>query len=140
MNKAILIGRLASDPETTTTSSGITKCSFRLAIPRRFINAQGDRETDFLPVIAWRTTADLCARYLAKGRQCAVEGTIQTRSYDAQDGTKRYVTEIIAEQVQFLGSRENSESSVSQHDSVIKQAQNTFGKDFVEVDDDELPF
>lgn len=138
MNKAILIGRLASDPETTTTSSGISKCTFRLAVPRRFINAQGDRETDFLTIIAWRTTADLCARYLAKGRQCAVEGTIQTRSYDAQDGTKRYVTEIIAEQVQFLGSRENGEQA-AQND-VVRQAQATFGRDFVEVDDNELPF
>lgn len=138
MNKAILIGRLASDPETTTTSSGISKCTFRLAVPRRFINAQGDRETDFLTIIAWRTTADLCARYLAKGRQCAVEGTIQTRSYDAQDGTKRYVTEIIAEQVQFLGSRENGEQAVQ--NDVVRQAQATFGRDFVEVDDNELPF
>lgn len=135
MNKAILIGRLASDPETTTTSGGITKCTFRLAIPRRFINANGDRETDFLPIVAWRTTADLCARYLAKGRQCAVEGTIQTRSYDAQDGSKRYVTEIIAEQVQFLGSRENGTQG-----DVVKQAQNAFGKEFVEVEDEELPF
>lgn len=139
MNKAILIGRLASDPETTTTSSGISKCTFRLAVPRSFINAQGDRETDFLPIIAWRTTADLCARYLAKGRQCAVEGTIQTRSYDAQDGTKRYVTEIIAEQVQFLGSRE--EGTQSRADGgIVEQAKRTFGKDFVEVNDDELPF
>ncbi len=138
MNKAILIGRLANDPETTTTQSGISKCTFRLAIPRRFINANGDRETDFLTIIAWRTTADLCARYLAKGRQCAVEGTIQTRSYDAQDGTKRYVTEIIAEQVQFLGSRENGQQE-AQGDTV-KKAQETFGKNFVEVDDDDLPF
>lgn len=135
MNRAILIGRLANDPETMTTKSGISKCTFRLAVPRRYINEHGDRETDFLTIIAWRTTADLCARYLAKGRQCAVEGTIQTRSYDAQDGTKRFVTEIIAEQVQFLGSRENSA-----HGDVVKQAQNTFGKDYVEVDDDELPF
>lgn len=135
MNKAILIGRLANDPETTTTSGGISKCTFRLAIPRRFINANGDRETDFLTIIAWRTTADLCARYLAKGRQVAVEGTIQTRSYDAQDGTKRYVTEIIAESVQFLGSRENGTQG-----DVVKQAKETFGEKFVEVDDDELPF
>ena len=139
MNKAILIGRLANDPETTTTQSGISKCTFRLAIPRRFINAQGDRETDFLTIIAWRTTADLCARYLAKGKQCAVEGTIQTRSYDAQDGTKRYVTEIIAESVQFLGSRETGAHAPQVADTVRK-AENTFGKGFVEVDDDELPF
>ena len=138
MNKAILIGRLASDPEVTTTSSGISKCSFRLAVPRRYINEHGERETDFLPIIAWRTTADLCGRYLAKGRQCAVEGTIQTRSYDAQDGTKRYVTEIIAESVEFLGSRDSGQQET--HSDTVKKAQSTFGKDFVEVHDDELPF
>ena len=135
-----MIGRLASDPETTTTSGGITKCTFRLAIPRRFINANGDRETDFLPIVAWRTTADLCARYLAKGRQCAVEGTIQTRSYDAQDGTKRYVTEIIAESVQFLGSRENGAQGAADAQDTVKKAEQVFGKNFTEVDDDELPF
>ena len=138
MNKAILIGRLVNDPEVTTTKSGISKCSFRIAIPRRFINENGDRESDFLTIIAWRTTADLCGRYLAKGRQCAVEGTIQTRSYDAQDGTKRYVTEVIAESVEFLGSRENSQQEA--HSETVKQAQETFGSKFVEVDDDELPF
>lgn len=134
-----MIGRLASDPETTTTPSGISKCTFRLAIPRRFTNAQGEREADFLPVVAWRTTADLCARYLAKGRQAAVEGTIQTRSYDAQDGTKRYITEIIAEQVQFLGSR--GEGAQGRADGgIVEQARRTFGEEFVEVDDGELPF
>lgn len=138
MNKAILIGRLANDPETITTQSGISKCTFRLAIPRRYINEKGEREADFLTIIAWRTTADLCGRYLAKGRQVAVEGTIQTRSYDAQDGTKRFVTEIVADSVQFLGSRENG--AQGQQGNVVKQAQDAFGKDFVEVDDDELPF
>lgn len=139
MNKCILIGRLANDPETMTTKSGISKCTFRLAIPRRFVNEKGEREADFIQIVAWRTTADLCARYLAKGRQAAVEGTIQTRSYDAQDGTKRYITEVIAEQVQFLGSRE--EGAQGRADGgIVEQARRTFGEKFVEVDDDELPF
>ena len=97
MNKAILIGNLASDPETRTTQSGIAQCSFRLAVQRRFANQQGVREADFLQIVCWRQTAELCARYLSKGRKVAVEGSIQTRSYDAQDGTKRYVTEIVAD-------------------------------------------
>ena len=92
MNKAILIGNLTRDPETMTTSSGITKCNFTVAVQRRFANAQGVREADFIPVVCWRQTAELCARYLSKGRKVAVEGSIQVRSYDAQDGTKRYVT------------------------------------------------
>lgn len=138
MNKVILIGRLANDPEIATTQSGISKCSFRLAVPRRFINAQGDRETDFLPIIAWRTTADLCARYLAKGRQCGVEGTIQTRSYDAQDGTRRYVTEIIAESVQFLGSRDGDAQATQQQRQSSQAQPHQMG--FTEIDDNELPF
>ena len=102
MNKAILIGNLANDPESRTTQSGIAQCTFRLAVQRRFANAQGVREADFLTIVCWRQTAELCARYLSKGRKVAVEGSIQTRSYDAQDGTKRYVTEIVADNVEFL--------------------------------------
>ena len=140
MNKAILIGNLANDPETRTTQSGISQCSFRLAVQRRFANAQGVKEADFIPVVAWRQLADLCSRYLAKGRKVAVEGTIQTRSYDANDGTKRYVTEIVAESVEFLGNKEQQAQTATPED-VINQAQKTFGAEFVEVDDDEpLPF
>lgn len=139
MNKVILIGNLASDVESRTTSSGIANCTFRLAVQRRFANAQGVREADFLPVVCWRQTAELCSKYLLKGRKVAVEGSIQTRSYDAQDGAKRYVTEIIADSVEFLSSREESAATATST-SVIKQAQETFGNDFVEVDDDTLPF
>ena len=104
MNKAILIGNLTRDPETRTTSSGVTVCQFTIAVNRRFVNQQGVREADFIPIVAWRQTAELCARYLSKGRKVAVEGSIQNRSYDAQDGSKRYVTEIVADNVEFLGS------------------------------------
>ena len=104
MNKAILIGNLANDPESRTTASGVSVCQFRLAVQRRFANQQGVREADFFNIVAWRQTAELCARYLTKGRKVAVEGTIQNRSYDAQDGSKRYITEIVADQVEFLSS------------------------------------
>lgn len=103
MNRAILTGNLARDPELRTTQSGISVCSFTLAVNRRFANQQGVREADFIPIVVWRQQAENCARYLKKGRKCAVSGTIQTRSYEAQDGTKRYVTEIAAEEVEFLG-------------------------------------
>ena len=99
MNKVILIGNLASDVESRTTASGIANCTFRLAVQRRFANAQGVREADFLPIVCWRQTAEFASKYLSKGRKVAVEGSIQTRSYDANDGSKRYVTEIIADNV-----------------------------------------
>lgn len=130
MNKVILIGNIASDPESRTTQSGIAQCSFRIAVQRRFKGANGERETDFLPVICWRQTAEFAQRYLAKGRKVAVEGSIQTRSYDAQDGSKRYVTEIIADSVEAVGGRE---------DGAQKPAQNR-QEGFTDVNDDELPF
>ncbi len=139
MNKVILIGNLASDVESKTTSSGIANCTFRLAVQRKFANSNGVREADFLPIVCWRQTAELCSKYLLKGRKVAVEGSIQTRSYDAKDGTKRYVTEIIAESVEFLSSREES-SAPAPANNIVKQAQETFGNGFVEVDDDTLPF
>ena len=131
MNRVILIGNLASDPESRTTQSGIAQCSFRIAVQRRFKGANGERETDFLPVVCWRQTAEFAQRYLAKGRKVAVEGSIQTRSYDAQDGSKRYVTEVIADNVESVGSREDGARKP-------ESAQQNGG--FTEVDDDELPF
>jgi len=143
MNKAILIGNLARDPETMTTSSGIMKCSFTVACQRRFANAQGVREADFIPVVCWRQTAELCSRYLSKGRKVAVEGTIQVRSYDAQDGTKRYVTEVVADNVEFLGSRDEGQRSGGYSAPAAPAPaprQAAPAGDFMEVDDDELPF
>ena len=144
MNKAILIGRLANDPESRTTQSGIAQCTFRLAVNSRFANAQGVREAAFLTIVCWRQTAELCARYLSKGRQVAVEGSIQNRSYDAQDGTKRYVTEIIADNVEFLGSREDGartggfDAPAAPAPAPKPQAPAPSGS--VDFDDDELPF
>lgn len=144
MNKVILIGNLASDPESRTTSSGVATCTFRLAVQRRFANASGVREADFLPIVCWRQTAELCSKYLLKGRKVAVEGSIQTRSYDAQDGTKRYVTEIIADSVEFLSSREESGNGSGVNpitQNLINEAKATFGAEFTDVsDDDALPF
>lgn len=148
MNKVILIGNLANDPEAFTTQSGISRSTFRLAVQRRFANAQGVREADFLTIIAWRQTADFCNRYLLKGRKVAVEGSIQVRSYDAQDGTKRWVTEIVADSVEALGSRENSDERPSDAPNApptppappTQQGRQMNMNDFQEVDDDELPF
>lgn len=113
MNKVILIGRLTRDPEMRTTPSGIATTSFSIAVQRNYANAQGDREADFINCVAWRKQAENIAKYCTKGSQVAVDGRIQTRNYDAQDGTKRYVTEVIADNVTFLGSRSGSGESSS---------------------------
>ena len=134
MNKVILIGNLAADPETRTTNSGITQCTLRLAVQRRFSGADGKRETDFFTVVCWRQTAEFAARFLSKGRKVAVEGSLQTRSYDAQDGSKRYVTEAIADNVEFCDSKPEG----AKQGAVLTQ-----NGGFVELDDDQmdvLPF
>lgn len=133
MNKVILIGNLANDPEARTTQSGVSQSTFRLAVQRRYANQAGVREADFLTVIAWRQTADFCNSYLVKGRKIAVEGSIQTRTYDAQDGTKRYVTEIIAQSVEALGPARRDADDPGPTPPPGPE-------DFTEVDDDELPF
>ncbi len=105
MNKVILIGRLTRDPELRTIASGNATTSFTVAVNRNFTNQNGEREADFINCVAWRKQAENVAKYCTKGSQVAVEGRIQTRNYDAQDGTKRYVTEVIADNVTFLSSR-----------------------------------
>lgn len=134
MNKAFLIGNLTRDPEYAVTTNGTPVCKFTIAVQRRFPDAQGNKQADFLPVIAWRQLAELCGRYLAKGRKAAIIGEIQTRSYDAQDGTKRYVTEIIADEVQFLSSGTQQQSAANMPEPSPMQ------QGFAVVDDDELPF
>ncbi len=137
MNKCILIGYLASDPESRTTQSGIAQCSFRLAVQRRFKSANGEREADFIPIICWRQTAENCARYLSKGSRAAVEGSIQTRSYTAQDGTKRYVTEVIADAVEFLSTRETGTGSAAPERT---EPPHQMGFQEIDIEDPELPF
>lgn len=106
MNKAILIGRLTRDPELRYTSSNRAVCSFTVAIDRPFTNqASGQREADFINVVAWDRTGENVGKYMAKGRLIAVEGRIQTRNYENNEGRRVYVTEVIASNVQFLESR-----------------------------------
>lgn len=108
MNKVILIGNLTKDPETSTTNSGIKVCKFTVAINRNYSGGDGTRQTDFLPIICWRNQAENCGRFLRKGSKVGISGSIQTRNYDAADGTKRYVTEIVADEVQFLSTRSDN--------------------------------
>ena len=108
MNKVILAGRLARDPEMRYTPSGKAVASFTLAVNRRYGRSAGDQQqtADFIPIIAWENLAEVCGNNLIKGSQILVEGRMQVRSYEAQDGTKRYVTEVIANEVEFMGSKQ----------------------------------
>lgn len=106
MNKAILIGNLTRDPEPGYAGE-VPFCRFTVALNRRYVDQKtGKREADYVPVVAWRGQAEACAAYLRKGSKCAVVGAIQTRSYEAQDGSKRYVTEVVADEVEFVGGRQ----------------------------------
>ena len=141
MNKAILIGNLARDPETRNTPSGVSCTTFTVACNRRFVNQQGVREADFINCVAWRQNADFVARYLTKGSKVAVEGSIQTRSYDAQDGSKRYVTEVVADNVEFLSSPQGDRQQRADNPPPPSEPSG-YSSDpdaFTDVDD-ELPF
>jgi single-strand DNA-binding protein len=140
MNKVILIGRVCAKPEAFTTQSGVSRSSFRLAVNRPYKNPQGNYDADFLPIIAWRQTADFCNRYLDKGRQVAVEGSIQTRQYDAQDGSKRWVTEIIADRVEALGSKEDRSADAPAEPPQRNEQQRMDASGFTEVEDEKLPW
>lgn len=132
MNEVIMIGRMASDPEIRTTQSGKSVCTFRIAVNRPRKNADGVREADFFPVVAWDKSGEYVHKYAPKGREIAVEGHLQTRSYDAQDGSKRYVTEIVAETVQLLGAK--TEGNTPAQDKPARKGE------FTEIEDDNLPF
>ena len=102
LNRIVIIGRLTRDPEMRQTPSGTAVCTFTLAVDRSFKSANGERETDFIPVVAWRQLGENCAQYLAKGKLAAVDGRLQIRTYQAQDGSKRTAAEVFADNVGFL--------------------------------------
>jgi single-strand DNA-binding protein len=109
LNRIILIGRLTRDPELRYTPAGVAVTQFTLAVDRNFTGQNGEREADFIPVVTWRQLAETCANYLRKGRLAAVEGRIQVRNYENNEGKRVYVTEVIADNVRFLESSQNRE-------------------------------
>ena len=130
-----------------TTASGVSCATFTVACNRRFVNQQGVREADFINCVAWRSTADFIGRYMTKGTKVAIDGTIQTRSYDAQDGTKRYVTEVVVDNIEFAGSR--GEATRPRDEAPLPPVppagnpgagSGSAPGGFTEVEDDELPF
>lgn len=130
INRTVLLGRLTRDPELRYTQTGIATCSFTLAVDRPFRNKQGEKETDFINIVVWRQLAELCANHLKKGQQSAVEGRISTRSYENKQGQKVYVTEVVADNVQFLGGKkEETNNDPFQDDGQT-----------IEIADEMLPF
>ena len=133
MNHVSLIGRLTKDPEVRYTQSGTAVCTFTLAVDRKFAKKDSGQPTaDFIPIVTWRKLAEICGNNLVKGRRISVEGRIQVRSYDAQDGSKRYATEIVADEVEFLDSRAQTGAQAA-----TGGAGNTAGQT---IPDEEIPF
>lgn len=133
MNRTILVGRLTADPELRTTPNGIATTRITVAV-NRIPNANGERVADFINVVVWRRQAENVAKFCSKGSLVGIEGRIQSRSYDAQDGNRRYVTEVIADNVTFLGSRQsNGGGSYAPSDSMSDSAMPT-------MDTDDVPF
>ena len=133
MNKFIGIGRLTKEPELKSTASGTSVCRFTIAVDRRF-KQEGQQQADFIPIITWRGQADNCAKYLHKGSQVAVCGSIQTGSYDDKNGNKVYTTEVNAEEVQFL-SKGNNEA-----ENNLKTAHEMFDGQMTPVEAEDIPF
>lgn len=142
MNKAILVGNLTRDPEHRTTPNNLSVTTFTVAVQRRF--TQGEQKADFLNIVTWRGLADNCAKYLQKGSKVGVVGQIQTRQYDDKNGVRRYITEIIADEVEFLTSKGASEGREELPQRAAQaSADDLFGDElaaFEPVDDAELPF
>ena len=137
MNKVLLIGNLTRDPELQTTNSGKSVCRFGLAVQRRFSNSEGERDADFFNITVWGIPGENCHKYLKKGSKCGVVGRIQISSYDAPDGSKRNSTDIIAEEIEFIGPRNSGdEGGFTQETKPAKKET----AELEEIDDDNLPF
>ncbi len=152
MNKVFLIGRLVRDPELRYTGTNIPVATFSLAVNRPFTAQSGERETDFINIVVWRKQAENVKNYLNQGSQVAIDGRIQTRTYDDQNGQKRYITEVVADNVQFLDTKASKEQRQASpevnpydfaQDTEKESTNNDPFKDFgdeIKIEDDDLPF
>lgn len=140
LNKAILMGRFTRDPELRSTPQGVSTCSFTLAVDRNFVRQGEERKADFINCVAWRQTAEFISKYFAKGNLVAVEGSIQSRTWDDAEGKKHYVTEVLVNQAYFAEGKRDSQGASAQVDG--------FAPDFGSLPDpispmgtdDDLPF
>lgn len=149
MNKVILMGRLTKDPELKSTSNGISRVTFTLAVDRRFKNAQGEREADFINCVAWRQTAEFVSRYFTKGQRMAAVGSLQVRSWDDQTGKRNWMTEVIVDEVYFADSKSEGSGNYNSNNnnnysnnSYNSNDYTTSSEGFFEAPDDDtqLPF
>ena len=147
LNNAVIMGRLVADPELRTTGNGTSVTSFAVAVDRRFARSGEDRQTDFIDVIAWRQTADFVCKYFRKGSMIAIQGHIQPRMYEDKNGNKRKAVEVVADNVSFCGSKNESGSgsSYSREDSYASaQPAPSYSTadegDFKEIPEAALPF
>lgn len=147
INRVVLIGRLTKDPDLRYTPNGVPVATFTLAVERSFKNGNGEKETDFIPCVVWRQQAENVANYLAKGDLAGVDGRIQTRNYEGQDGKRVYVTEVLAESVQFLQTKRSGSSSGGGNQSGGNSSSSRNDGDpfsnngqTIDISDDDLPF
>lgn len=141
-NKVILGGRLTADPELKTTQNSVSVTSFNLAVNRRFKSEQGQQQTDFISIVAWRQTAEFICRFFKKGSNICVVGSLQVRNFTDQQGNKRYVTEVVADEAYFCETKSENEGSGAADDDVLSQLKNAYGSaNFEDLGkDDDLPF
>ncbi len=158
LNRVILMGRLTATPELKSTGNGVAVTSFTIAVDRNYVKQGEQRQTDFINIVCWRQQAEFVCRYFGKGSMIAIDGQLQTRTYQAKDGTNRYVTEVVADQVSFTGEKRDQNTGYSggyqapqqsyqpqQSYAPAPQPQATYSNgsnsDFQDVPmDDDLPF
>ncbi|CAC8121418.1 TPA: single-stranded DNA-binding protein [Staphylococcus aureus] len=150
LNRTVLVGRLTKDPELRSTPNGVNVGTFTLAVNRTFTNAQGEREADFINVVVFKKQAENVKNYLSKGSLAGVDGRLQTRSYDNKDGQRVFVTEVVADSVQFLEPKNNNQqpnNNYQQQNNAYnapqnRQQNNPFANanSPIEIDDNSLPF
>lgn len=136
LNKVILIGRLTKDPDLRYTPNGTAVATFALAVNRPYTNQNGERETDFINIVVWRKAAENAAQYLKKGSLAAIDGRIQVRHYENNEGRRVYVTEVVADNVRFL----NGGNGAKKEDSTADSSEDPFEGEPMDINEDELPF
>ena len=141
-NKVILIGNLTADPELKQTASGISVCSFSIAVNRRFKGENGQQECDFINIVTWRQQAEFVTRYFKKGQPILICGQLQTRTWTDTQGQKRYATEVVADEVSFVApASQNNNAQENQNAAYIPDAYKNSSTNFEEIPDDgDLPF
>ncbi|WP_017470650.1 single-stranded DNA-binding protein [Amphibacillus jilinensis] len=143
LNRVVLVGRLTKDPDLRYTASGKAVANFTIAVNRPFSNQQGDREADFINCVIWNKAAENLANYMSKGSLIGIDGNLQTRNYDGQDGKKVYVTEVLAGSVQFLESKNKTASNSGNQNQGSNQPNTNTppdGAEPIDISDDDLPF